>query len=406
MTRRSGTIGCVSRQSSRASGDEFRQQWGFLVKGLILSGGKGTRLRPLTYTRAKQLLPLANKPVLFYAIEALIEAGVREIGIVVGDTHEEIRAAVGDGSRWGDAVRIEYIQQDAPLGLAHAVLTAKEFLGDDRFIMFLGDNLIGESLAPLVADFAREDCEYTCRILLTHVENPSDFGVAELEECETEVATSVAGARRERRVRRLVEKPKVPPSDLALVGVYCFDQHIIEAAQRIEPSARGELEITDAIQWLVDHGYEVRPHILEGYWIDTGKMEDILAANRQVLTGIGHFVDASANVADGSMIQGDVIIQAGAQVINSVVRGPAIIGERARIVNAYVGPFSSIYHDVTIENSEVEYCIILEHSRVSNMTARLESSLIGRHAEVEGSHERPRGHKLMLGDYSKVGIDD
>lgn len=371
------------------------------MKGLILSGGKGTRLRPLTYTRAKQLLPLANKPVLFYAIEALIEAGITEIGIVVGDTHEEIRAAVGDGSRWGKVIRVEYIQQSAPLGLAHAVLTARDFLGDDRFIMFLGDNLIGESLAPLVQDFGRADCEYTCRILLTHVDDPTGFGVAELEErLEDE-----DGKLREPRIRRLIEKPKSPPSDLALVGVYCFDRHIMEAAQSISPSARGELEITDAIQWLVDNGYDVRPHILQGYWIDTGKMEDILAANRQVLTGIGHFVDASAVIANGSVIQGDVIIQAGAQVTNSVIRGPAIIGERARIINAYVGPFSSIYHDVTIENSEVEFCIILEHSRVSNMPARIESSLIGRHAEVEGSHSRPRGHKLMLGDYSKVSID-
>lgn len=372
------------------------------MKGLILSGGKGTRLRPLTYTRAKQLLPLANKPVLFYAIEALIGAGVRDIGIVVGDTHEEIRAAVGDGSRWGGIAHFTFIQQDAPLGLAHAVLTAREFLGDDRFIMFLGDNLIGESLAPLVSDFARPDCAYTCRILLAHVEDPSGFGVAELEEPRPRAR----GEHREPRVRRLVEKPKSPPSDLALVGVYCFDRSIIEAAESISPSARGELEITDAIQWLVDHGYDVRPYILQGYWIDTGKMEDILAANRQVLTGIGRHVDESAVVADGSVIQGDVVIQAGARVTNSVVRGPAIIGERARIVNAYVGPFSSIYHDVTIENSEVEYCIILEHSRVSNMSARIESSLIGRHAEVEGSHAKPHGHKLMLGDYSKVSVDD
>ena len=372
------------------------------MKGLILSGGKGTRLRPLTYTRAKQLLPLANKPVLFYAIEALIEAGVTEIGIVVGDTHEEIRAAVGDGSRWGGAVRVTYIQQSAPLGLAHAVLTAEDFLGDDRFIMFLGDNLIGESLAPLVSDFGRPDCEYTCRILLTHVDDPSGFGVAELEES----SAHAKGDRREPRIRRLIEKPKDPPSDLALVGVYCFDRHIITAAKSISPSARGELEITDAIQWLVDNGYDVRPHILQGYWIDTGKMEDILAANRQVLTGIGHFIDESAVVTPDSIIQGDVIIQAGAQVTNSVVRGPAIIGEHARIVNAYVGPFSSIYHDVTIENSEVEYCIILEHSRVSNTSARIESSLIGRHAEVEGTHVRPHGHKLMLGDYSKVSVDN
>ncbi|HKV86035.1 MAG TPA: sugar phosphate nucleotidyltransferase, partial [Ktedonobacterales bacterium] len=258
------------------------------MKGLILSGGKGTRLRPLTYTRAKQLLPLANKPVLFYAIEALIEAGVGEIGIVVGDTHEEIRAAVGDGSRWGAEVRIAYIQQEEPLGLAHAVLTARDFLGDDRFIMYLGDNLIGEALQPIVRAFGAPDCAYHCRILLTRVENPSEFGVAELEPA---AAVAVNGKRNgkggpvgaEPRVRRLIEKPKHPPSNLALVGVYCFDHHILEAAERIEPSARGELEITDAIQWLIDQRHAVRATVLDSYWIDTGKMEDILDANRQVL---------------------------------------------------------------------------------------------------------------------------
>src|SRR5258708_1462579 len=263
------------------------------MKGLILSGGKGTRLRPLTYTRAKQLLPLANKPVLFYAIEALVAAGVRDLGVIVGDTHEEIESAVGDGARWGPEVSITFIRQEAPLGLAHAVLTARTFLGDDKFVMFLGDNLIGEPLAPLVSAFAAPDCDYQCRILLRPVENPSEFGVAELE------STSEGG---EPRVRRLMEKPKVPPSNLALVGVYCFDHHIHTAASSIAPSARGELEITDAIQWLIEHGYAVRPHLLEGYWIDTGKMEDILAANRQVLMGIKRHIDASARISGDSFL--------------------------------------------------------------------------------------------------------
>src|SRR5579859_7025643 len=294
-TRPSATTGCATRRSSDAAREDDKGD----MKGLILSGGKGTRLRPLTYTRAKQLLPLADKPVLFYAIEALLEAGIREIGIVVGDTHEEIRAAVGDGARWrerwGPEVRVTYIQQDAPLGLAHAVLTARAFLGDERFIMFLGDNLIGEPLAPIVRTFGTPDCADHCRILLTPVENPSEFGVAELE------AREPGGAKGENpgepRVRRLVEKPREPPSDLALVGVYCFDRHIFAAAAAIAPSARGELEITDAIQWLIDHGFDVRPHLLAGYWIDTGKMEDILAANRQVLAGLGGAVDPSAVVS-------------------------------------------------------------------------------------------------------------
>lgn len=374
-----------------------------MMKGLILSGGKGTRLRPLTYTRAKQLLPLANKPVLFYAIEALLATGIRDIGIVVGDTHEEIRAAVGDGARWGSEVRVEFIQQTAPLGLAHAVLTAREFLGDERFIMFLGDNLIGEPLNPIVQAFGAPDCAYHCRILLTRVDNPSEFGVAELEPPAASNGKS-GKEHAEPRVRRLVEKPKHPPSDLALVGVYCFDRHIFEAAEAIKPSARGELEITDAIQWLVDAGYDVRPHLLDGYWIDTGKMEDILAANRQVLAGLSHVIDPTATISPDSAIQGEVVVQAGATIINSVVRGPAIIGERTRIQNAYVGPFSSIYHDAVIENSEVEYCIVLEHGRVCDVPTRIESSLIGRHAEIYASTHKPRGHKLMLGDYSKVVV--
>lgn len=372
------------------------------MKGLILSGGKGTRLRPLTYTRAKQLLPLANKPVLFYAIEALVETGIRDLGIVVGDTHAEIRSAVGDGSRWGAGVHVQYIQQEAPLGLAHAVLSARDFLGDDRFIMFLGDNLIGESLEPIVNEFADPTCSYHCRILLKPVENPSDFGIAEIDPPMTEVADHDMVY----RVCRLVEKPKVPSSNLALVGVYCFDSHIFEASERIAPSARGELEITDAIQWLVNAGYDVRPHMLEGYWIDTGKMEDILSANRQVLTGIGHSIDASADIDSASNIQGNVTVQAGARIRNSVIRGPAIIGERARIDDAYVGPFSSIYHDVTIVGSEVEYCIVLENSRIQNIPKRIEASLIGRNAEVYAESHRPRAHKLMLGDYSKVGLSE
>ena len=375
------------------------------MKGLILSGGKGTRLRPLTYTRAKQLLPLANKPVLFYAIEALVASGIRDLGIVVGDTHEEIRATVGDGSRWGAEVHIQYIQQEAPLGLAHAVLTAREFLGNERFIMFLGDNLIGEPLNPIVEAFNDPACSYHCRILLTPVENPSEFGVAELRSLPPQgSATESPLPEGALQVRRLVEKPALPLSNLALVGVYCFDSHILEAAESIEPSARGELEITDAIQWLIDAGYDVRPHLLEGYWIDTGKMEDILSANRQVLATIGHSIDKSAEVDASSRIQGNVTIQAGARIQNSVIRGPAIIGERTRIENAYVGPFSSIYHDASIEGSEVEYCIVLENSRIHNVPTRIEASLIGRNVEVYAETQRPRAHKLMLGDYSKVGL--
>ncbi|HLY32650.1 MAG TPA: sugar phosphate nucleotidyltransferase, partial [Ktedonobacterales bacterium] len=270
----------------------------------------------------------------------------------------------------------------------------------------------GEQLNPLVDAFAAPDCPYHCRILLTQVENPQEFGVAELERMEPDAPTSVADAadapvaQAEPRVRRLIEKPKDPPSNLALVGVYCFDHHIFEAAESIMPSTRGELEITDAIQWLIDQGYDVRPHLLRSYWIDTGKMEDILDANRQALKGLAPSIDPTAIIADDVTLQGDVTVQAGAEIRHSVVRGPAIIGERAVVENAYIGPFSSIYHDAEIRDSEVEYCIVLEHSRIIGVPGRIEASLIGRHVEVAASHIKPHAHKLMLGDYSKVGLLD
>lgn len=370
------------------------------MKGLILSGGKGSRLRPFTYTRAKQLLPLANKPVLFYAIESLIEAGITDIGIIVGDTHEEIEAEVGDGSRWGKEISITFIQQVAPLGLAHAVLTAKDFLGDSRFVLFLGDNLIGESIAPLIQEFGDPHCEHHSQILLTPVENPSAFGIVELaEENTTDRSGNVP-----LRVKRLVEKPLVPQSNLALVGIYCFDHHIIEAASSIQPSKRGELELTDAIQWMVDQGYDVRPQILKSYWIDTGKMADILSANRVVLSTIKPDIDPTANINENCTIQGDVTIQAGASISNSIIRGPVIIGERSVIRDAYIGPFTSIYHDVVVDTSEIEYSIVLEHSTISHVQGRIEESLLGRHAEVESTQVIPRSHKLTLGDHSRVEI--
>lgn len=418
------------------------------MKGLILSGGKGTRLRPLTYTRAKQLLPLANKPVLFYAIEALVEAGIHEIGIIVGDTYEEIEREVTDAVRARANVQITFISQAAPLGLAHAVLTARDFLGDDRFVMFLGDNLIGESLTPMVRAFADPDCPYQCHILLTPVENPSAFGIAELDEDKDEdegegevppsppavsavsankrtpltgsqriaklnEATAGAGVSVARaaevepqplRVKRLVEKPTAPKSNLALVGIYFFDASIFTAASSISPSARGELEITDAIQWLVDRQYDVRAQALTGYWIDTGKMADILEANRQVLLDLVPSRDPSAHISDDSLLQGTVTVQAGARIENSVVRGPAIIGERTVIRNAYIGPFTSIDHDSSIVGSEIEYSIVLDNSSVHDVRGRIEESLIGRSCEVTTSQLKPRGHKLMLGDHSRVGV--
>ncbi len=354
------------------------------MKALVLSGGKGTRLRPITYTSAKQLVPVANKPVLFRVIEAIAAAGIQDIGIVVGDTAEEIQAAVGDGSRWD--VRVTYIPQEAPLGLAHAVKIAEPFLGQDRFVMFLGDNVIQGGIAELVRQFEASD--WNSQIVLKEVENPQQYGVAELNG--------------NGQILRLVEKPKTPRSNLALVGIYMFDHHVFEAVNAIKPSWRGELEITDAIQWLVDHGYRVYPYIHRGWWIDTGKMEDLLEANRLVLDEIEHVIEGY--VDEKSQINGKVTIQKGAEVINSTIRGPAIIGEHTRIVNSYVGPFTSIYHHVLIQDSEIEHCIVLEHTRIVDVPYRIEDSLIGRNVEIVRSPVKPKAYKMTLGDHSRVGI--
>ena len=353
------------------------------MKGLILAGGKGTRLRPITYTSAKQLVPVANKPVLFRVIETLAEASITDLGIVVGDTAAEIKSAVGDGSRWG--VQITYIDQPEPLGLAHAVKVSQEFLGQERFVMFLGDNVIEKGISALAAQFSASD--WNAQIVLTRVENPQRFGVAILEDG---------------RIVRLIEKPRQFVSDLALVGIYMFDHHVFEAVNAIQPSWRGELEITDAIQYLVDHGYTVYPYIHQGWWIDTGKMEDMLDANRLVLEELEPAV--VGYVDSDSQICGRVVIEQGAEIINSVIRGPAIIGEQTRVVNSYIGPFTSVYHHCEITDSEIEHCIILEHCKILQIDHRIENSLIGRHVEITRSPLKPRALKFMLGDYSKVGV--
>ncbi|HEY1014226.1 MAG TPA: glucose-1-phosphate thymidylyltransferase [Herpetosiphonaceae bacterium] len=354
------------------------------MKGLVLSGGKGTRLRPITYTSAKQLVPVANKPVLFRAIEALREAGIDEIGIVVGDTAQEIMSAVGDGKRWN--ARITYIPQEAPLGLAHAVKISREFIGDDKFALFLGDNCIEGGIAGLLREFSNSD--RNAQIVLKKVQNPQQYGVAELHPDGT--------------IERLTEKPRQPRSDLALVGIYLFDSHIWEAVEAIKPSWRGELEITDAIQWLVEHDYRVFPYIHEGWWIDTGKRSDMLDANRLVLEELEPKIEGY--VDRDSQIVGKVTIERGAEIINSVIRGPAIIGENTRIVNAYIGPFTSIYHHCRIEESEVEHSIVLENSEIIKIPHRLEDSLIGRNVKIHTSPIKPKAYRLMLGDNSDVGI--
>jgi glucose-1-phosphate thymidylyltransferase len=354
------------------------------MKGLILSGGKGTRLYPLTYTSAKQLIPVANKPVLFRVIEAIRDAGITDIGIVVGDTAEEIKRAVGRGGQWG--VNITYIPQDAPLGLAHAVKISADFLENDRFVMFLGDNVIQGGISPLISQFANS--QYNAQIVLTRVEQPEQYGVAELDDQE--------------RIVRLIEKPRNPPSDLALVGIYMFDRHIFEAVNAIRPSWRGELEITDAIQWLVDKSYEVYPYVHRGWWIDTGRPGDMLEANSLVLEELKPAIEGY--VDRDSEVDSRVTIEQGAEVINSVVRGPAIIGKETRLINAYVGPFTSIYHHCVIENAEISRSIVLEHSQIRNINRRIEDSLIGRHVVLHRSPIRPRAYKFTLGDHSQVGL--
>jgi glucose-1-phosphate thymidylyltransferase len=353
------------------------------VKGLILSGGKGTRLRPLTYTSAKQLVPVANKPVLFYGIEAIAAAGIRDIGIVVGDTQAEIRAAVGDGSRWG--VRVQYIEQDAPRGLAHAVKISQPFIGDEPFVMYLGDNLLNKGIRHFVEEFDRN--KPAAQILLARVPDPQMFGVAQLQNG---------------RVVRLVEKPKEPIGDLALVGVYMFGPQVFESVNRITPSFRNELEITDAIQDLIDRGLCVNPHIVDGWWKDTGKLEDMLEANRLILDTLERRVEGS--IDDDSRVDGKVVIEAGVVVERSVIRGPAIIGRGARITRAYVGPFTAIMNDVEIRDSEIEHSIVLEGASIRDLANRVIDSLIGRNVRIYREPVKPSAYRFMLGDNSEVGI--
>ncbi len=359
------------------------------MKALILAGGAGTRLRPITHTSAKQLVPVANKPILFYGIEAMAAAGIKEIGIIVGDTRAEVMATVGDGSQFG--VQVTYIPQDQPLGLAHCVLIAHEFLGDDDFVMYLGDNLLEQDLGAFVHAFeaARStDSPPTAQILLKKVPDPHRFGIASLD---------AAG-----NVVHLVEKPADPPSDLALVGVYLFDSTIHLAVSSIDPSPRGELEITDAIQWLIDHGYRVRCELLTGWWIDTGKLTPLLEANRLLLEKIELRIDGSVDAA--STIDGRVIIEAGAVVTNSTIRGPVAIASGARITDSFIGPFTAIGVDCEVTNSEVEHSVIMTRSTITDIP-RLEDSLIGKEAVVNRTQIRPRALRLMVGDHCQIDVE-
>jgi len=354
------------------------------LKGLVLAGGKGSRLRPLTATGAKQLVPVANKPVLFYALEQMVEAGITDIGIITGDTAAQVEAALGDGSAFG--ARFTFIRQGAPLGLAHAVVTGAPFLGDAPFCMYLGDNFLQQGITHHVERFRQGRAD--AQILLKQVDDPSAVGVALLDDTG--------------RVTKLIEKPATPISKLAVIGVYFFSPRIHEITPTLAPSARGELEITDAIQGLVDAGYLVDSTVIDDEWIDTGKKDDMLHANRVVLGTVRR--DIRGEVDSESAIVGDVIIEQGAQVIGSTVRGPVVIGTGARIENAFVGPFTTIGDRCQIVDCEIEHSIVMSDSIVRSIGIRVSDSLIGKEVVVERLERRPRAVKLLLGDHAQVGL--
>ena len=354
------------------------------MKALVLAGGKGTRLRPLTYTSAKQLIPVANKPILFYAMEAIRAAGIDDIGVIVGDTRAEVMAALGDGSRF--SARITYIPQAEPLGLAHAVLTAREFLAEEPFVMYLGDNLIQHGVTRFVEQF--KTLHVDALILLKSVPDPRRFGVAELAP--------------DGRILSLEEKPPQPKSNLALVGVYLFSPAIHEVITTLQPSARGELEITDAIQQLILRGGTVHSHLHTGWWLDTGKKDDMLEANRVVLDEIQ--TEIAGTLDSESRVSGRVRVGAGSELQGTIVRGPVVIGAGCRIVDTFIGPYTSISDGVRIDGAEIEHSIVLEGSRIERPGCRIEDSLIGRNVSVSRAPSRPVALRLLLGDDSEVGL--
>jgi glucose-1-phosphate thymidylyltransferase len=352
------------------------------MKALVLSGGKGTRLRPLTFTLAKQLIPVANKPILGYVLDHVSAAGIKEVGVIIApETGASVREYVGDGSRWG--FRAEFIPQE-PLGLAHAVKTAGKFLGDDDFVMCLGDNVLGTGIKGFVKRFRNEQLD--ALVLLKAVNDPSRFGVAVLD--------------KEGNILRLVEKPKDPPSRLAIVGTYLFSSKVHQAIARIKPSARGELEITDAIQEMVSMGFRVKADVLDTWWLDTGKKDDILNANSIVLD---EYVKrkVEGEVVD-STVEGRVVVEKGAKVVKSKVRGPCVIGSGALIEESYIGPYTSVGSGARIIGSTVEASIILENTTIQGIE-RLEESLIGRNSSIR-RNGKGRAVRAHIGDYSDIEV--
>ncbi|MDA8196090.1 MAG: glucose-1-phosphate thymidylyltransferase [Actinomycetota bacterium] len=355
------------------------------LKGLILAGGTGSRLRPITHTSAKQLVPIANRPILFYALDSLVDAGVREVGIIVGDTRAEVMAAIGDGSAFG--LKVTYIPQDKPLGLAHCVKIARDFLGDDPFVMYLGDNLIKDGIVEFADAFRDRESGTVAEILLARVADPHRFGVAVLDD--------------EGRVVDLVEKPTVPPSDLALVGVYFFDKTIHEAVDAIEPSARGELEITDAIAHLITSGKKVGSRETLGYWKDLGQPEALLEGNRLMLENVASTIKGS--VDSESIIEGKVSIQEGATIVNSKLRGPLVVGKNAKVIDSFIGPFTAIGDDCSVVSTEVSNSILLEGSSIEAID-RVEGSIVGKNAQIRRRLTLPKSTRVVVGDNSTVEI--
>ncbi|GHA17480.1 glucose-1-phosphate thymidylyltransferase [Streptomyces echinoruber] len=353
------------------------------MKALVLAGGSGTRLRPITHTSSKQLVPVANKPILFYGLEAIAAAGITDVGVIVGSTAAEIEAAVGDGSRFG--LDVTYIPQSEPLGLAHAVLIARDFLGDDDFVMYLGDNFVLDGITDVVQEFRKDRCD--AQILLTRVPDPTAFGVAVIDA--------------QGRVTALEEKPSRPRSDLAVAGVYLFGPRVHDAVRAISPSRRGELEITDALQWMIDQQLAVRSTVITGYWKDTGNVTDMLEVNRILLERIDTRIDG--DVDDTSEIIGRVRIEAGARIRGSRIVGPAVIGAGSVVTDSYVGPSTSVAENCRITGSEIEYSIVLRDSSFEGIR-RVEASLIGRNVQVSLAPRLPATHRLVIGDHGRVHL--
>jgi glucose-1-phosphate thymidylyltransferase len=353
------------------------------LKALIASGGRGTRLRPITHTQNKHLIPIANKPILHYAIEAAAEAGITDLGIVTNADSNEVQQAIGDGSRWG--VKITYIPQDAPRGLAHVVKIAEPFIGKEKFVFYLGDNMVVGGIRRFIEEFERSGCN--CFLTLAAVKDPERFGVPEIKDG---------------KIVSIEEKPKKPKSRYAVAGIYLYDHHIFEAVNSIKPSARGELEISDAHQYLIDKGYKVGYSEITGWWKDTGKPSDLLEANRLVLDNIEPKI--SGEIDQQSVVAGKVVVEQGTKILNSVVRGPAIIGKDCVIENSYIGPFTSIGDRTVVRNSEVEYSIVLNECKILSVKIRIEGSLLGNDVEIVEANGKPHVHRFMIGDQSRVEV--